>query len=206
MASEKLIKHMVDRFLGWRLPDDFRPDAGISFKPEFNEGSAYPMRHQPSGTNLFDATQSEEMVRYMLEGLPGNIAMVDAGEVRGWQPIETAPKDGTEIDLWRDGERWCNWWWSKGHKAWIRKHSYPIVTSVMSDPQPTHWMPLPAAPGQPQPDTIPVPADVWKQVVEATEVSLNYIQNSEAEFGIRLNSGDRLRQALAAAKSVGVGS
>ena len=29
------IKHLVDRFLGWRLPENFQPDCGISFKPTF---------------------------------------------------------------------------------------------------------------------------------------------------------------------------
>lgn len=62
------IKHMVDRFLSWRLPENFRPDAGISFKPEFNEHTPHPMRHEPLGTNLFDATQAEAMVRHMVGG------------------------------------------------------------------------------------------------------------------------------------------
>jgi len=30
--TEDQIKHMVDRFLGWALPENFSPDAGISFK------------------------------------------------------------------------------------------------------------------------------------------------------------------------------
>lgn len=63
------IKHMVNRFLGWKLPAHFDPDAGISFKAEFNEHTAHPMKHEPTGTNLFDFTQAEAMVRYMLEGL-----------------------------------------------------------------------------------------------------------------------------------------
>ena len=70
--TDEQIKHMVNRFLGWRLPENFRPDAGISFKAEFNEHTAHPMKHEPSGTNLFDATQAEAMVRYMVEGLPVN--------------------------------------------------------------------------------------------------------------------------------------
>jgi hypothetical protein len=68
--TEEQIKHMVDRFLGWRLPDNFQPDAGISFKALYNEHSAYPMKHQPVGTNLFDAGQAAAMVRHMIEGLP----------------------------------------------------------------------------------------------------------------------------------------
>lgn len=69
MTNEQ-IKHMTARFLAWRLPDNFNPDAGISFAPDFNIGTEYPMRHQPNGTNLLDYTQAEEMVRFMLEGLP----------------------------------------------------------------------------------------------------------------------------------------
>lgn len=64
------IKYMVDRFLGWKLPEDFHPDAGISFKPTFNEHTAHPMKHEPSGTNLFHVGQAEAMVRYMIEGMP----------------------------------------------------------------------------------------------------------------------------------------
>lgn len=69
--TEEQIKHLVNRFLGWRLPENFNPDAGISFKAAFNEGTAFPMRHEPSGTNLFDATQADAMVRYLIEGMPG---------------------------------------------------------------------------------------------------------------------------------------
>ena len=65
-----MIKHMVNRFLGWRLPEDFYPDDGISFKATFNEHTDHPMRHEPTGTNLFSATQAEVMVRYILEGTP----------------------------------------------------------------------------------------------------------------------------------------
>lgn len=68
--TDEQIKHMVDRFLAWKLPNNFNPDAGISFKAEFNEHTDHPMRHEPVGTNLFSATQAEEMVRHMLEGMP----------------------------------------------------------------------------------------------------------------------------------------
>jgi len=66
--TDDAIKHMVNRFLGWKLPENFSPDAGISFKAAFNEHTAHPMRHEPTGTNLFDATQADAMVRYMVEG------------------------------------------------------------------------------------------------------------------------------------------
>lgn len=66
--NDEQIKAMVLRFLQWRLPADFAPDGGISFKATFNEHTAHPMRHEPVGTNLFNAVQAEAMVRHMLEG------------------------------------------------------------------------------------------------------------------------------------------
>jgi len=68
--NDEQIKYMVDRFLEWRLPEKFNPDAGINFKPNFNEHTAHPMRHEPTGTNLFDATQAKEMVLYLIDGIP----------------------------------------------------------------------------------------------------------------------------------------
>lgn len=60
-------KAMAYRFMGWRLPDDFRPDCGISFDPE-------SLKHWPGiwpvGTNLFTADQAEQMFRYVLDAAP----------------------------------------------------------------------------------------------------------------------------------------
>jgi Holliday junction resolvasome RuvABC endonuclease subunit len=68
--TEAQVQHMVDRFLAWKLPEAFRPDGGITFKAEFNEHTDHPMKHEPSGTNLLDASQAQAMVRHMLDGLP----------------------------------------------------------------------------------------------------------------------------------------
>lgn len=72
--TDEQIKYMVARFLAWSLPENFSPDAGISFAPEFNvEWNAKqgrpPQRHEPTGTNLFNSTQAEAMVRHMVEDL-----------------------------------------------------------------------------------------------------------------------------------------
>ena len=56
------IKHMVDRFLQWKLPADFNPDGGVSYAP-----ISY---HTLIGTNLFTATQAREMVKFMLAEMP----------------------------------------------------------------------------------------------------------------------------------------
>ena len=65
------IKQMVDRFLGWKLPENFNPDGGISFKKFLNENRPdWPQKNEPTGTNLLDASQAEEMVRFLLYGAP----------------------------------------------------------------------------------------------------------------------------------------
>jgi hypothetical protein len=69
VLTEDEIKHMTDRFLGWRLPANFNPDGGISFTPTGNPGTAHEYKREPSGTNLLDAVQAAAMVRYMAEGM-----------------------------------------------------------------------------------------------------------------------------------------
>lgn len=68
MTNEQ-IKHMVARFLCWPLPDDFRPDNGISFEPTYAGPSGRTFPRDPVGTNLLDARQAEAMVRHMTAGL-----------------------------------------------------------------------------------------------------------------------------------------
>jgi hypothetical protein len=101
-----------------------------------------------------------------------------APAVEPWQPIETAPKDGRTLLLGRYNEagNWrtmCGTWMSAEYIAdnWEDPDSGDPgwhETSVEADDEPncwaitpTHWMPLPAAPGaQPapaqQPDCCPI--------------------------------------------------
>jgi len=68
--NDAQIKHMVDRFLSWKLPEDFNPDCGIRFERDYNQNTPWPAKHEPVGTNLLSATQAESMVRHMLDGAP----------------------------------------------------------------------------------------------------------------------------------------
>jgi len=68
----------------------------------------------------------------------------------GWQPIASAPKDGTRVDLWRvstvfglQEDRLTDCWFSEG--GWRRdegKYGNPTVSGKV-----THWMPVAVAPG-----------------------------------------------------------
>jgi hypothetical protein len=68
--TDEQIKHMVDRFLMWKLPADFTPDNGITFDAVAGRDGPSPFTREPQGTNLLDATQARAMVLHMLDGLP----------------------------------------------------------------------------------------------------------------------------------------
>lgn len=79
-----------------------------------------------------------------------------------WQPIDSAPRNGTVVDLWGNGGRYHNafWrkynedyhhmfdedcdridcWWAEGQ--WFDGMDGPIDPDIVI----THWMPRPGAP------------------------------------------------------------
>lgn len=62
-----------------------------------------------------------------------------------WQPIETAPKDGTRVLGWDGESGWYSCEFEKLEGAWV---AVPFSISGW-DPHhvsPTHWMPLPEPP------------------------------------------------------------
>jgi hypothetical protein len=70
IMTEDQIKYMANRFLTWKLPENFHPDGGVSFEPVGNKGTPYEYSRAPVGTNLLTAEQAEAMIRHLLEGLP----------------------------------------------------------------------------------------------------------------------------------------
>lgn len=103
--TDDQIKYMTERFLAWKLPANFSPDDGISFKAAFNENTPHPMRHEPSGTNLFDYTQAEAMIRHMVDGMPAMLAARPAA------PVEDLV--GTLFDAISHGD--------ETHRAWLKQ-------------------------------------------------------------------------------------
>lgn len=72
-SREGIVKEAVNRFLGWKLPEDFSPDCGISFSSLITT--------EPVGTNLLTATQAEAMVRFILDDLLVRKAVVTGLEI-----------------------------------------------------------------------------------------------------------------------------
>ena len=77
-----------------------------------------------------------------------------------WQPIETAPKDGSMFLCWVSAERWSSedgggsvrshdvsqvdfCWWRDNHG---NGYFDPACGQIGDSQDVTHWMPLPAAP------------------------------------------------------------
>lgn len=68
----------------------------------------------------------------------------------GWQPIETAPRDGTEILLGYAGSHSCAGYWM-GDPAlnyWNETGWFWTGANVITEhpDSPTHWQPLPPPP------------------------------------------------------------
>ena len=63
MTKAETIKRIVDRFLRWKLPEDFRPDCGIEFdRDKYVRLNPINRPFEPVGTNLLSATQATAMV------------------------------------------------------------------------------------------------------------------------------------------------
>lgn len=73
-----------------------------------------------------------------------------------WQPIETAPKDGTSIlgfQLWSIGPGWCVLTWTEWGEH-VDEAGLTEIKPGWTIPEdhyatcwePTHWMPLPEPP------------------------------------------------------------
>lgn len=86
--------------------------------------------------------------------MPISQCQVDAN-VRGWQPIETAPKDGTTVLVWFKPHGCMSVRWTDRDEGPTSKHAHWHVDDYKHGPHPvrgykdedtTHWMPLPEAP------------------------------------------------------------
>lgn len=117
--SDEQIKHMVERFLGWKLPANLSPDNGISFEKIGGKGTPYEFKREgvfaPSGTNLLSAEQATTMVRHMIEGFPESAAPSHLGRQQHF--VIGSRDDAIDTDLRHAGwQRAPNF---SGKMAWL---------------------------------------------------------------------------------------
>lgn len=63
-----------------------------------------------------------------------------------WQPIDTAPKDGTELLVYCD-VRYPEYYHAQySYGIWRLVHVGDYASGSELEDEPTHWMPLPPAP------------------------------------------------------------
>jgi hypothetical protein len=66
-------------------------------------------------------------------------------EHRLWQPIESAPRDGTVVLVWtREGYHLASYFTGR-FGGWVEKDAHYLLTEDTTG-LPTHWVPLPPAP------------------------------------------------------------
>jgi hypothetical protein len=78
-----LIDRMIDRFLGWKLPKTFRPDAGIKFTPSngmtrdeaFDKPGWWPI-----GTNLLTADEAKQMLQHVAAPIADHLFIEARGD------------------------------------------------------------------------------------------------------------------------------
>lgn len=94
-----------------------------------------------------DVFTADQMQAYALAAIaaqqknPDHLDSGECGGVQAWQPIETAPSDGTAILGYDDAMHWASEAYSI---CWIGPSGKWWDGEYLNSP--THWMPLPAAP------------------------------------------------------------
>lgn len=91
----------------------------------------------------------DEHIRVLKDNADLRAQLAAAGPL--WQPIESAPKDGTTVDLWdRRGFRWTDKHWGQHYwrngKPENRPLSWGCGSADGPGPDPIYWMPKPAPP------------------------------------------------------------
>jgi hypothetical protein len=99
-------------------------------------GDALDVAFEAEG-RVFDPGQKESLAHSALTVIDRLRALTK------WQPIETAPKDGTRVDVCFGKNRVTDVFFRRGN--WAKEIGYPVVTKVFFE-QPTHWMPIPTPP------------------------------------------------------------
>jgi hypothetical protein len=126
--TEEQLNEFTQRFLQWKLPEDFNPDGGISFTRNLGNHT-----YTPVGTNLFTATQARKMIEHIL-----GYKSIDLDRYRLWYGMSDCPvSDSTKVNVvLNDGVEHLNCFsrevsWNKTRLARVSDPSYVIAYEIV---------------------------------------------------------------------------
>jgi hypothetical protein len=103
-----------------------------------------------NGHELHDGTPINEnkdadgkLICELVNNLDTIIAALQPSGEMGWQPIETAPKDGTNVLVGHERAVFSGWW-SESAGGWVDGSTDMYEDLIVYHP--THWQPLPPLP------------------------------------------------------------
>lgn len=111
------------------------------------------LREIERGTNGIVTKHGDEFMCIPLYASPVRSAIAPAPAEETWRPIDTAPRDGSAVDLWgvnhlhpaKTGRRATNVTWGP-LRDWMGNERNDWQHGHGEDFEPTHWRPLPASP------------------------------------------------------------
>lgn len=111
---------------------------GQAWKYPLDEVSRYNNECLVDTSGRDDKSKEEKDLALIVAAINSLPSLLDELEARQWQPIETAPKDGSSVLLWvpENGE---------AQKGYYCDMEFWVVEGMGE--KPTHWMPLPLGPG-----------------------------------------------------------
>lgn len=155
----------IDRLTYEAAKEIARLDAIIAVGGGEDKGVSQDPQDHPSGSRdglEAPATAALAKAFWGVTLIPSqpDLAVGGTAALANWQPIETAPKDGTEVLIWNiEGHELATWHDREedgvdqpGHDAgWVGTYAFPGRSwghSMRHEPQgqPSRWMPLPEPP------------------------------------------------------------
>jgi len=123
----------------------------VAVEPQPAKAREWWLFNQPNGSvSAFESCREhlKPVFIHVREILTNESTLLE--EAVGWQPIETAPKDGTRILAGSHGCRVSVHYWNSIEKGWMIDYADGLSW------EPTHWTPLPHFP-EPAPEPAPLP-------------------------------------------------
>jgi hypothetical protein len=112
---------------------------------EFYESCQAYRTASPMSVALFFECLKKDIALAAFSANSRALAAISSSTAGGWRPIETAPKDGTEV--WAFNGEQARMHWTEGEISGVKWALWIWTDQLLAAPdQPTHWMPLPPPP------------------------------------------------------------